>query len=98
MPQILNVQRLPLLLWEDLTEQERAEFNEMTEEDHAVEAFARYRGHTWATGEFSVLPTGSHTRELGWHGISVQSAFEGVVIRFHPEPEYVDMGQVLSLG
>lgn len=70
MPNIItNNQYRPLLVWDDLTRKEQANFDWVAPEDWGYEFF-RYRGRVYSLSEFPRLEEGHPFHTLGYHAIS----------------------------
>lgn len=79
-----------------LTDDERQEFDWMSEDELDSSEFFRYDGNVYNLGEFMTVPTGLfpplvQTDEEGekttthWDGYASDSFFSGVVVRFHED-------------
>lgn len=87
-----------LVDWYELTEAEKAEFDYI-QGDHCKEmefSGFRYKGSVWDCGEFMRTEENGALAKAGWHGMSGQSAFHGVVLHLVGDGDHVVVGQVFS--
>lgn len=82
-----NVPR-DLLMWEELTEEERKEFDWIKNPEDTGLDFFRYRDWTYSTQDF--MRISEHAPFTGkWDGYSSDSFFSGVLIRYVQDNERV---------
>jgi chloramphenicol O-acetyltransferase len=83
-----NNNKRALITFNELTAQEREQFDYVKANDEMNEfdtRFMRYKGCTYDVHEFSVITAGmqEHVEAFkGWHGYASDSFFSGVMIRF----------------
>ena len=85
-----NVPR-DLLNWDDLTEEEKKQFDYYKGEDKYFALFFRYKENAYDSGEFSPAENFGLFRK--WDGYESDTYFSGVVIRFVEDNERVIVGR-----
>ena len=87
-----NIPR-PVLYWEDLTPDERAEFDYVGDNPHDF-SFFRYKGEVYDLGEFQRIPDGiQYAKWRGWHSYQSDSYFSGVLVKLDPGADTVIVGR-----
>ena len=71
------------------------EFDYLTEEDFNEKRFVNYKGFWYDLGEF-MLVRDIELKKLKWDGISTDSFFSGVIVRYVEDDEQVVMGTCFS--
>lgn len=90
---ITNGARRDLLCWHDLTAKEQAEFDYLATEDAQDQAqFVRYLGWVYDLGQF--MPAGPDLKP--WAGVSADSCFSAVLVRYVAHGERAIMGRAYS--
>lgn len=87
-----NNQPRDLISWYDLTEKEQADFDYI--EDGEFNGF-RYKGRVYDLGEF-MRCSGSVNGFSDWHGISSNTFFSGVLVKYTSDFESVIVGRYFS--
>lgn len=94
------------LLWHQLTEKEKTEFDYLDTQRRQDEAeFVRYKNWVYDLHEFSAIVARSNWRGgfsspvddgsplTAWHGIHSDSYFSGILVRYLEDGERVVMGR-----
>ena len=89
---ITNNQPRDLISWYDLTEKEQADFDYI--EDGEFSGF-RYKGQVYDLGEFMRCPD-SVNDFSDWNGISYDTFFSGVLVKYTNDFESVIVGRCFS--
>jgi len=76
----------------DLNENERKEFDYLSEEELDAEMFFRFKGQVYSLGDFVATRKDSEHKE--WDGIFSGSAFHAVCIKLVDNGEKVIVGQM----
>ena len=87
-----NNQPRDLIFWYDLTEKEKADFDYI--EDGQFTGF-RYKGQVYDLGEFMHC-SGSVNDFSDWNGISSDTFFSGVLVKYTSDFESVIVGRYFS--
>lgn len=84
--------------WYELSEAEKAELDYIKGDEERESDFSgfRFKGTVWDIGEFVRTEEDGALKKAGWHGVSAQSAFHGVVIHLCENHGQVVVGQVFS--
>ena len=95
-----NVPRHAILGF-DLSPEERAEFDYLSEEELGERSFARYKGQLYDLGDFITTTPGPWNMGLPpgflkWDGYADESAFFGTLIRYTDDFESVVFGQYFT--
>lgn len=85
-----NVPR-DLLMWEELNEAEREEFDWITDPENTGLDFFRYRNWVYCTQDFMRFTEHAPFPKI-WEGYSADSAFSGVLIRYDDHFERIVVG------
>jgi hypothetical protein len=93
---LTNHRHRDVLLWHELTDDERAEFDHYldTDDKQADASFFRYRGNVYDLGEMQRVPP--HSGLDGWDGYENDSFFSGTVVRYVDDNERVIAGRFFS--
>lgn len=75
-----TVQTVPLLDWSDLTPDEQAEFDWMSEDEQSGATLFRYRDRIFSVSEFMVT-TNPELQDAGWIGIHTDTFFSATVCK-----------------
>ena len=79
-----------------LTDAQRAQFDYKKPEEIDDGSFFEYKGQVWDIQEFTRTASEGELDKAGWHGVSCQSAFHGVVVSLCENGEELVVGQVFS--
>ena len=90
---ISNHHRRELLYWEDLSNEERAEFDWIDASETGNFEFFRYKGWTYCTADF--MRVNGNDALVGWDGYSSVTVFSGVLIRYPVEDGYFVDGEII---
>ncbi len=95
-----NVPRL-LLNWDQLTPQERKDFDYLSEDDRIGRDFVRYRGSAYDLGEFMRIDktVAPHCQRPNWEkfdGYYSETFFSAVLVRYTEDMDHVIMALALS--
>ena len=82
------------LCGDDLTQQERKEYDYLGDE-LGGSVFFRFKGNVYGLCEFERTREGAPLAKAGWSGMAAQSAFHGVVISVNSVHQVV-VGEVFS--
>lgn len=85
-----NVPRHIIYGWE-LPENQRKEFDYLSEEEYENQPFFKYKGRHYDFREF--MRCEGELKEQGWDGYSADSFFSGVLIKVSDDSESVIVGQ-----
>lgn len=91
---IENIERCELFSFQQLTEEEKKDFDYVTEEEYCDDRFFRYGDCVYDTDEFMSCKRFFSREEISkWDGYSSDTFFSGVVVRFDKEEDgYVFAG------
>lgn len=78
----------------ELTEEEKKEFDWLSEEEIETDTFFRYRGNCYSLSEFMRIPKGMFPSN--WHGYHSDSFFSGILIEVSEDAETYKVGLYLS--
>lgn len=67
----------------ELPENQRKEFDYLSEEEYSNNEFFKYKGRYYDLGEF--MRCEGELKEQGWYGYMSDSFFSGIVIKFDDE-------------
>lgn len=73
---VTNNQPRPIISWYELTENEKKEFDYLTDESASYSSFFRYKGWVFTLSDFI-----RDDSTDGWHGHSAQSAWDAVLVK-----------------
>ncbi len=97
---ITNNQYRPTILWQDLTNKEKENFDYLKTDDEQSQAtFVRYKGCVYNTGEFMRIDNGpDNSPDLKkWDGYSSDTYFSGILLKYDiNDMDYVKMGLYYS--
>ncbi|QYW06424.1 hypothetical protein uan_012 [Pseudomonas phage UAntarctica] len=83
--------------WHELTDAEKKDLDYLDTAQHQEDFSGfRFKNSVWDIGEFVRTEKNGALAKAGWHGVSGQSAFHGVVIHLCDDSDYVVVGQVFS--
>lgn len=90
-----NVPR-DILRWDDLSADERSEFDYFEGDERWDAEFFRYRERVYDLGEFTVWDNPASPTRGQWDGFRSDSFFSGLVVRYVDDFERVVVGLALS--
>ena len=76
-----NGQEREVCMFGQLTEEVRAEFDYITEEEFHDNRFFNYRG-SWYDLQDGFMPTPGNLATEGWHGVQGESYFSAVLVKY----------------
>lgn len=92
---ITNNKPRDLLYWEDLTANQKLDFDYL--EDPDLASFFKYRDQVYDLGEFLRIDHNDALSGLGWHGISSQGYFNGILVKLNDrDPDRIIVGSYYS--
>ena len=90
---ITNYQERDIIYWQDLTEEEREEYDwrETEEQQQEFEGF-RYRGYAYDLADFTRVSPGSIEAQAGWQGVKGDSFFSGILVAYNDDLDGIIAG------
>lgn len=78
----------------ELPENQREEFDYLSDDEYADAEFFKYKGNYYGIGEF--MRCESELKQQGWYGYRSDSFFSGVVIKLSSDGDSVIVGQYFA--